>query len=243
MHLEDEQIQRMLHDELDASSQAALGRHLDSCDSCRRRLEEARREDEWVFGLLRRVGPEAPHVEAGTIARRAHGFEFGAHRRAAGLLLAVATAGTVYAFPGSPLPAWKDRFSHWLAGRPTPAVPSPSPDGVEVGSGIAVVPSEHLTIRFAATQATGSAFVSFTNGEDVVVRVVGGAASFATTADRLVVSNEGSRADYEVDLPRNAARVEIEVGARRFVFGRDLAIDPDATRDARGRLVLPLSGP
>lgn len=73
MHLEDEQIQRLLHGELDPRAEAAVIGHSVTCDECRVRLEEAKHEEKQIFELLRRLDHSAPGIDAAAIATRARG--------------------------------------------------------------------------------------------------------------------------------------------------------------------------
>jgi hypothetical protein len=240
MHLEDEQIQRTLHGALDPPAREAVSRHLAGCDRCRLLLEEAAREEELIFGLLRAADHPLPAVGADAVADRARG-RTGAPawgRRAAGVLLALAAAGAADAAPGSPVPGWVERVADWVAGPASaPAVPPRRPP---VTAGIAVAPGPRLAIRFAAPQAAGTAAVSLGDGPEVVARALGGGVTFTTEVDRLTVENRGATADYEIELPRGAWWVEIRVGERRLLLKDGDRVVTDAPKDRRGRYVLHL---
>jgi hypothetical protein len=242
MHLEDEQIQRMLHGEFDGPGATAVQGHLASCAACRLELERATREEEAVFELLRRLDHAAPAVGAEAVAGRAVGRQAGWGRWAAAILLALGAAGIAYAMPGSPLRAWVARAAAWVM-RPAAHQPSalhPLPIRPQ-SAGIAVVPGDRFVIRFMTTQAEGEARVTLTVGSEIVARAVNGRATFATEADRLTIENEGSRAHYEIELPRGAPRVEILVGPRPIFLKRGQQLVTDVPPDTQGRYILPLT--
>jgi len=233
MHLEVEQIQRLLHGELDAPGEAAVRGHLAACADCRGQVEEAEREEALILGLLRRVDHAPPAVDAQALAASARRVVPGWARWAAGVLLSLAVAGVAYAAPGSPVPAWVDRVVGWVAG-PAPATPEPQL------AGVAVEPSARFTITFGAEQERGIAAVSLTDGSSIVARRLAGTATFTTGVDHLTIENGGSTADYEIELPRSAPWVEIRIGARRVLLKEGPRVITDALVDARGRYLLPL---
>ncbi len=233
MHLEVEQIQRLLHGELDATGRDAARGHLASCSGCREQLAEAEREETLILGLLRQLDHAPPAVRADALIARARRGTPRWARWAAGVLLSIAVAGVAYAAPGSPLPAWVDRVVAWVAG-PAPAPAEPGPAGVVVEAGA------RFTIVFEAEQERGMVVVSLTDGASVVVRRLGGAATFTSGVDHLAIANGGSTADYEIALPRGAPWVEIRVGERRVLLKDGPRVVTDAPVDAQGRYLLPL---
>lgn len=244
MHLDDEQIQRLLHGELDAHSKEVLSMHVADCNECAQRIASSEREEAEIFGLLEHLDHPAPRVEAGTFVR-GHA-RFGTWgRRVAGFVVAAALAGAAYALPGSPLPAFVKKAVQWVSG-----TESTTPAGVdststsEVTSGIAVPVAPRFSITFVANQEQGVIAVSLTDGPNVVVRALHGSATFTTDVDRLTVDNRGSSADYEIEIPRDAPFLEVRVGTGRFVLkdGDRFASDGFAV-DARGRVVIPLMTP
>ena len=84
MHLDEGQIQRVLHHELPDPEDAAAREHVVECPDCRNRMAEATREEQAVFGLLGRVDHPAPRVTVDTIVSRARGYRVGRVRWAAG---------------------------------------------------------------------------------------------------------------------------------------------------------------
>ena len=243
MHLEDAQIQGFLHGELDPRETDVAITHSASCAECRLRLEEAEREEEQIFDLLRRIDHAAPAIDAaGVIARARGGAAVARLGWAAGIVLALVVASAVYATPGSPLAAWVSRFVEMIerpAPRPAPIVqPAPAATG---GAGIAVAPGKRFVIHFTTTQAEGIATVSLTDGPDIAVRATSGSATFTSGIARLTIDNEGSSASYQIDVPRDAPRLEIRVGHRRTMLKEGDQIVTDGERDARGRYVVHLA--
>lgn len=233
MHLEVEQIQRLLHGELDATGRDVARGHLASCAVCREQLAEAEREDALILRLLRQLDHGPPAVQVGSLIARARRGPPQWARWAAGVLLSIAVAGVAYAAPGSPLPAWVDRVVAWVTG------PARAP--AEPGSaGVVVEPGARFTIVFEAEQERGSVAVSLTDGASVVVRRLGGAAPFTSGVDHLTIANDGSTADYEIELPRGAPWVEVRLGERRVLLKDGPRVVTDAPVDAQGRYLLPL---
>lgn len=241
MHLEAEHIQRLLHHELGPLDEAVAS-HLAECEQCRRAVEEARLEEARIFDLLRRLDHSPPSVAADELVKP-HRRALVWGRRAAGIVLALGVAGAAYAAPGSPLPRWLDRVVERLAGGsppPEPPRPAPAPPAV---AGIAVTPGERFTIAFAEPQTRGTAIVSLTDGRDVAVRAKNGAATFTSGANRLSINNRASTANYEIELPRAAGRIEIVVGSRRLLLKENGRVTAAAPADSLGRYRLDLAPP
>ena len=249
MHLTEEQIQRFLHGELDEPTREALSSHLAECDACVRQLEEAEREETAILDLLRHVDHPAPVIEAETLVTQRSGAYAVWGRRVAGFLVAAALAGAAYAFPGSPLPTLLHQAREWITGQTTPPPPpppspaEPAPTTRPVTSGIAVVVKDRFTIHFTEPQAQGVVTLSFTGESTVNTRVLGGTAAFTTDVDRLTIQNDGSTADYEIELPRDARWVEVYVGTRRLLLKDGDRVVAEVPADTPGRYVLPLSPP
>jgi hypothetical protein len=246
MHLDEEQVQRVLHGELPPPLEAAVHGHLATCSECRRRVGEAEREELEVAALLRHVDHPTPRVDAETVIADAgaHGVRWG--RRAAGVLVALGLAGLSYALPGSPVPALVSTAVNWvdrLAARPAPP-PPPSPAEVEPAeAGIAMTPGPELVILFTSARAEGSVRVSLTDDTQVVVRAPAGAARFTSLTDRLVIENAGPPAEFEIRIPRDARRVEIRVDGRRILLKERARIAADRPAEPAGHYLLPLTGP
>jgi anti-sigma factor RsiW len=242
MHLSDEQIQRFLHGELDARAKETVSRHAAACEQCAHLLAVAEKEEGEIFGLLRHLDHPASHASAESITRKTSGFATWGRRAAVFAAVAV-LAGAAYAIPGSPLPAWIQRAAQLLTGSQPPREEVPSAPAAPVTSGIAVPASARFTIAFLADQTDGVVAASLTDGPNVVVRVVGGTATFTTDAERLTVDNRGSAANYEIEIPRGASYVEVVVGTRRFILKDGDAFATDIPTDEYGRHAISLATP
>jgi len=122
-------------------------------------------------------------------------------RWAAAIVLGLGFAGVAYAMPGLPFKGWlQNLVSETPVQTPEPAV-----------GGVAVAPGARLVIVFTAAQTEAWARVSLTDSADVVVHAPSGAATFTAEVDRLVITNLGAPATYEILIPRGAPRVEILV--------------------------------
>lgn len=241
MHLDEEQVQRLLHGELPRPVETTARAHLAECAHCRARVAEADQEERDVYALLRHADHETPRISARAVALRARGPGWG--RWAAGIAIALGVAGAAYASPGSPLPAWLDAIAEWVAGpsdrsRSAPAPGRPQDPAV---AGIAVAPGRELVILFTSPRAGGDVQVSLTDSAEVVVRAPIGSATYTSDAERLVIDNQGSVATFEIQIPRAAPRVEIQVNGDRIFLKEGRRITTDQSTDAKGRYVLPLT--
>jgi len=214
MHLNEEQLQRLMHDELAWTEVTPVREHVAQCAACRDGLDAARRDEHEVLQLLVFVDHAPPPVSAATLIARARSREWSWMGRAAAILLAVSVAGVAWAAPGSPVRAFFGNAVEWMRRGPGSAshrAPAPAPPAV---AGIAVAPGSRLVILFTAAQAGSAAHVSLTDGEDVVVRAPVGAAAFTSNDDRLVIENARSSATFEVEIPRTAPHVEIRIAGK-----------------------------
>jgi hypothetical protein len=242
MHLDEAQLQRLLHGELTQPSEIAAREHLVGCAVCRDRVAAAAQEETDVFALLGAVDHPVPAIGPGAIELRARAPDAGRLKWAAGIVLALGIAGIAYAAPGSPLPGWVSGLTTWMRPSPgrAPTAPDPSPAPAPA-AGVAIIPGEHLFIVFTAPQAGARASVRLTDGAEVVVRAPSGAATFSSEADRLVIDSRAGAAVFDIQIPRSALHVEILVdGSRRFVKQRD-RITPIELLAAQGTYAIPLS--
>lgn len=246
MHLDEEQIQRLLHGELSPPAAQSSGDHLDQCDECRERLVEAQRDESEIFALLGQVDHPVPAVDPEMVAARAQGAGFRWGRWAAGILLFLGIAGVAYALPGSPLRDWVRSVTARIGDtdQPAPApapVPAQAPD--EGVAGIAAIPGRQFVIAFESPEPGGQAQVSLTEGEEVTIRAPIGAASFTSAADRLVIANSGSGATFRIEIPRTAPRVEIRVAGHRIFLKDGSRLQSESRVETSGTLVIPLFPP
>ena len=218
MHLDEEHIQRFLHGELAQSRESTARAHLATCAVCRARLHAAERDENQVHTLLRHLDHPMPNVDAGELALRAGRRAPSWQRWAASIALAVGLGGAAYAIPGSPLPGWIDSVVGRVAQRAPRQSPPATDAEVQPGrgpepaiAGIAVAPGPDVRITF--TSPHGRSRVSLGGGSEIVVRAPAGAATFTSHVDRIVVHNVDPSATIEIEIPRDASRVEISLGS------------------------------
>jgi hypothetical protein len=247
-HLDEEQVQRFLHDELTAAGASSTRDHVGTCPECRSRVEEAAREETRAFALIERLDHRAPQVDVRSVMRRARRPGVALSRWAAGILLVVAIGGVAYAAPGSPLPAIAARLFSRLGDDRSPRVPAAvpnaggsRPDADEVTQGIAAAPGDRFTIVFSSQQPGGVAAVSLIDGAEVAVRAVGGRATFTSDVDRMTIGDVAAATRFEIEIPRDARRVSIWVAGRRVFSKEPTGVAAEGPRDATGRYLVPLS--
>ena len=246
-HLDEEQVQRLLHGEL-LESEVPMRDHLGECAACRSRIAMAEREERRVLDLLQHLDHSAQSVdlEVMTFARR-RPLNGPLVRWAAGILLTLAAGSAVYAAPGSPLRAWVERFTGANGASEkrsvNPVTPNVDPlrGADDVVQGIAVDPGDGFTIEFAAAQDGSAAVVSLTDATEIVVRAVGAAATFTSDLNRIVVAGAARTARFEIEIPRRAPRVEIRVGDRRAFLKNGATIVAASAPTADGRYTVRLS--
>ncbi len=217
-HPNEEVLQRFRHGELVAHQMHDCDEHVALCLLCRERTASLARDEDQVLALLRSLDePVAPVHVATVVARAKTQTHNGWYRLAASLLLTGTALGAAYAMPGSPLKKWIG----FLAARVTREAPAArqseeSPAGTpQATSGIAVVPGARFVIRFDAPAPNGEAFVSFTDDSTLSVRAAQGSATFTSEAGRLLVEPRGSDVAVEIEIPRLAPRIEIQVAGER----------------------------
>ena len=205
------------------------------------------RDEDEIYALLRQLDHPPPRVTAEMIAARARRGGGDGRRWAAGILLASTLAGAAYAAPGSPVRGWITAAVERVAGRaetrpaPLAAPAEQQPVSQPGASGIAVAPGRQLLILFASPQAAGQARVELTDAAEVVVRASSGGASFTSGIDRLVIDNQGSSGDFEIQIPRAARRVEIRVAGERIFLKSGPRITLGDSMPSPGSYPLPLT--
>ncbi len=257
-HLDEEQVQRVLHGELAGTEDEGSRAHLASCATCRERVAAAEREENEIHALLGSLDHEPPPIHAraftAAAAHAARSSRAAWRRRAAGLLVALGAAGAAYALPGSPVPGWVDSVVERLgsladssARRPAAPAPAATEPGLgpqeattESRSGIAVDPGSSLLILFTRAQDEGQVEVVLSDGVLVQVLAPAAAASFTSDVNLLRIENAGTAAQFRIEIPRAAPRVEIRVAGKRIFLkeGPRITAEPAA---ARGSYVLPLA--
>jgi hypothetical protein len=244
MHLDEEQLERLLHGELSAGASRDAGDHLAACNECRERLVVAERDEGEIFALLRQVDHPLPAVHPEAVAARARGVGLVWGRWAAGILLVLGAAGAAYAVPGSPIRQWIRSAAVWISrgDRVSPA-PRQAETRPALAGGIAAVPGRNYVIAFRSPEPGGQARVSLTDGAEVTVRAPSGAARFTSAADRLLIDNQGSGATFEIQIPRSAQRVEIRIAGKRIFLKQGERVAAPHSADLEGKYVIGLSPP
>ncbi|HEY8195659.1 MAG TPA: zf-HC2 domain-containing protein [Gemmatimonadales bacterium] len=241
MHLDEERLQRLLHDELSAAARRDAHEHLAQCDACRERLVVAGRDEGEIFALLRRVDHPLPPVQAEGLVARARGFGLVWGRWAAGILLVLGVAGAAYAVPGSPVRQWIRAAAAWIAPEDRA---SPTPRQAEAptarAAGIAAVPGRTYAIAFQSAQPGGQVRVSLTEGREVTVRAPAGAARFTSAEDRLLIDNQGPGATFDIEIPRTAPWVEIRLVGKRIFLKQGERVAAAQSADEKGKYVIGL---
>jgi len=224
MHLDEEQVQRLLDGELPPVESTRVRAHVAECVDCLARVNLGRREDEESRELLRALDHPLPPLPAHTVVVRARSRRWGWMYRAAAVLFVLGVGGVAWAAPGSPLRALLREVVAAMSAAPSQPAPTPAPADTPVFAGIAVAPGASLLIHFASAQGDGAFEVALTDGAEVVVRGPVGAATFTSGDDGIVIDNSGSDATFEIEIPRGAARVEIRVDGTRVLLKSGAAI-------------------
>jgi hypothetical protein len=241
MHLDEERIERAAHGELLPSELVTVRVHLEHCTACQELVRQAEREQAEVNALLGQLDHPLPVVDAETLAAGS-AWRGGWGRWAAGILLVAGAASAVYALPDSPLRQWVQSRVNAAVEQPgatSQTAPAEAPDE----AGIAIVPSASYRILFSVPQDHGTATVVLTDSAEVMVRTRDGAVTFTSNEHELVISNRGSVANYQIQLPRAALRIELWVGARRVLLKQGVEINVGGMRAASGPYVIPLRPP
>jgi anti-sigma factor RsiW len=242
MHLDDERVQRFLHGELASPAEHSVREHLAVCPECAQRLAEARRDEHEVHALLRALDHPLPSMTADRLVAGVEGRHPSRLRLAAGIALVLGVAGVAYAAPGSPVRGWLRTAAQWIHHHPAPLPVTPSGEVPGV-SGIAVSPGSKLVIVFTFPQPEEQADVSLTDGNEVVVRTLGGVATYSSDVDRLVIGNRDSSSNFTIQIPRAAPRVEIRVGNSRIFLKEGPRISLAPSAGTREHYLLPLRLP
>jgi hypothetical protein len=241
MHIDEEQLQRLLHRQLPSRAARSVRDHLAECADCRGRFVTAERDDSSVFALLRKVDHAVPVVDPEALVARLGWSSLGWGRWVAGLLLPVSIVGAVYALPGSPLRQWIRTAAVWIGGSQPPASSSRAEASTLPMAGMVAVPGPRFVIAFESPESGGHARVSLTDGKHVTVRAPTGAASFTSAASRMGIANAGTGATFEIEIPRTAPRVEIRVAGARIFLKDGSRVTPDRPATVEGDYLIPLS--
>lgn len=239
MHLDPEQLERLLHRELAPGQEILLWAHLEECSYCARRLDQAAEEEREIFAALQRLDHPVPPISVADIAERAAAGRIAWQRIAAGIVLVLGTTGVLFAVPGSPLPG----LLQGVLGRgasPEPHAAEPRPP---YESGVAVRPGDDLEVVFIDEQERGSARVRLVDEPDLSIRALGQPVAFDADLGRLTVLNAHAEADYEILIPRTAPSVRVLVGREVVLYKEGDRILGSAVMDPEGDYRFPMKGP
>lgn len=246
-HPNEEVLQRFRHGELVGNHVRDCDEHIALCVLCRERTANLERDEGQVLELLRSLDkPAAPVRFADVVARAQRRGRRVWYRIAASIVLAATALGTAYALPGSPLRQWL-RYAVERITREAPAA-RPSATALARTSqgtpGIALTPGTRFVIRFDGASPNGEAIVSFTDDSTISVRATQGSATFTSEAERLLVEprSSGSALAIEIEIPRQAPRVEIQVAGERVFLKEGTRVTAAQTANARERYRIPLTG-
>lgn len=228
MHLEAEQLERLIAGELPEDERRALGDHVEGCPECASDLEAARREDEEIGRLLSSLDHPVPQVDALGLARRARRRRMSPRLAAAAIALLV-FAGAAAAIPGSPLRSWLSGVLDGVGEAERPGAEGAG-QAERQPAGISVVPTAGFEVVFADAQESGVIRIRIADQAEVVVRSDSEGVGYSVEPRGVRVLNAGARADHEVVLPMDAKSIVIRVGETVVYEMRD------------GRVVTPASG-
>jgi putative zinc finger protein len=238
MHLDEEQVQRMLHGELPPEAQSLIRAHLDRCDECREYLGQEALQEERIFALLQTIDSPLPVVDHALVMSGSRWRRSVWPRRLAAVAAGLAIATIAYAAPGSPVRALVRRLMPAGAEHAPAPVVGPTRLDAATTAGVAVPPGVHLTIEITAAPSSGMATASLVDGDEVIVRAVGGRPSFRSEADRVVVENAAGVSELTIDIPRSAPFVEIRLSGRRVLRKAGRETTGHGMKDSPGRYVL-----
>lgn len=241
MHLDDEQLQRLLHAQLPSRAARNARDHLAECGECRERFVSAQRDESRIAGLLRQVDHAVPVVDPVALVGRLRWTTPAWGRWAAGILLVLGMAGAAYALPGSPVPQWVRSAVAWIGDTEPP--PSRKAEPSTPMAGIAAAPGPRFLIAFQSPEPGGDARVTFSDGAQVTVRAPSGAAGYTSTPNRLVITNAGGGARFEIVIPRKAPRVEIRIAGARVFLKNGAQVTAPGAASRGGVYLIPLSRP
>jgi len=218
---------------------AQLEAHVDRCERCRNVMTSLEHEHRLVGALLEELDRPAPARSVASIilrVQRRHRWRWQVIAAAASLLVVVIGSATMRA------DLWRDMV-RWA--RPTPpraASPATRPvrPVIEAPTVVALEPTRHVAIDFAAPQSAGDIIVTIVTDPRVTVSA-SGPVPYTVSDGAIAVENAGSRASYRVALPAGVEQVTIRVSGRPVFDKRRATIVTNATREAEGRYRIELN--
>jgi hypothetical protein len=165
-------------------------------------------------------------------------------RWAAGILLLVGLAGAAYAATNPHLRDWVRSATAWLFPRDVvQREPRRTHALGDQTGGIAAVPGREFVISFTRRDSEAKARVTLTDKMQVIVRSSQGTASFTSSAVGLQVDNFAVGANFEIEVPRSAPRLEILVAGTRIFLKEGAQVSTIPQADADGGFSIPFPAP
>jgi hypothetical protein len=232
VHLDESTLERVLHDELVGSDRAVVESHLAACPECAGRLARAEQEERRLFGLLETLDHEPTPLDwAAVVAPAPRSVARPSHRPllAASVAFLVLAGAILAAIPGSPVRAWLDSAFR--------GSPEDRPASTQAGgslSGVSVVPDDPFEVAFAEPQREGRLLILFVASAAIDLTVTGEPVGLESGTDRLVISNRGSTAGYELRVPRSLESLRVTVGDETVLEKRGGSIRAPGARVVRG---------
>ncbi len=245
MHLDEERLQRLLHGELPPSEAEVAREHASHCDACSNSLNAAAAAEAEIFALLARVDHGVPSVSAEWLARKAAraGQRWWSMRWAAGILLVAGLAGAAYAATNPHLRGWIRSATGWLFPSEVVQQERRTHASADQTVGIAAVPGREFVISFTRRDSEAKARVTLTDKTQVIVRASQGTASFTSSAAGLQVDNFAIGANFEIEVPQSAPRLEILVAGSRIFLKEGAQVSTTPRADADGGFSIPFPAP
>lgn len=241
MHLDESTLERTLHDELTGADRAAVENHLAACPECAERLARAEEDEQRLFGLFETLDHEPPPLDwAVVVAPAPRSVARPSHRPllAASLAFLVVAGAILAAIPGSPVREWlasgfRDGGVEERSARPENTLPL---------SGVSVVPEDPFEVVFMARQREGRLRIMFVAAGEVGLTVTGEPVVLESGTERLVVSNVGSSAEYELRIPRDLETFRVTVAGETLLEKQGEAIRTPTAPATGDMYILDLSG-
>lgn len=235
-HLDVGTVQALLHQELGESVRDLAERHLTSCDTCRKLVEDARAEDAWVLGRLAVLDESVRHAVVPEWRPRRQSTWFApGWRRAAGILALLGGSGVLLAMPA--VRSWVRQVvgsasleDHTIR---RPATPEDSVAVPTTPSGVAIVPGPRFVIEVEGQRLR----LRVVDRPEVSVTASGGRVAFESEEAR-VVARPDTDVEVTIEVPRDARFVEVLMKGRRVFVVRAGELTPVLTPDANGWYVV-----
>ena len=237
MHLDAEQIERLLSGELSEQRLRAQRDHLARCDACAEAYEEAARRDTEIAALLRRIDHTPPRIDPAVLQRRARRRVMRSRLAAAGIVIFLAV-GAASAMPGSPIRSWISS----MTGRGDEGTALPggvqATDSARIPSGVSVPATDGFELVFETMQEAGLVTVILADEPEVSIRSDDAGVGYAIEPWGVRVMNGGSVASYQVVVPSEVQDFSIRVESTTVFRKRGRSIETSVKPDSAGRYII-----